>query len=177
MRMDELTPLSRAKLQAQILRDEKYAVISAAVPIAFVTLLAVGFTAVTIKFCAFSPLLLWGFLVFAALPFWIGDAVLIYRAGKTFKRYRRDLGRDFLVIETDTVTELTEESELHRTGNAAYYDKAYVVYLAGHGRCVIGSTLWHILKEGDDVYVAVLDRPRPVVYRVYSKETHRLTEP
>ena len=176
MRIDELTPLSRAKLQAQILRDEKYAVISAAVPIAFVTLLAVGFTAATIKFCAFSPLLLWGFLVFAALPFWVGDAVLIYRAGKTFKRYRRDLGRDFLVIETDTVTELAEESELHRSGNAAYYDKAYVVYLAGHGRCVIGSTLWNILKEGDEVYVAVIMSPTPRVWRVYSAKTHRIVD-
>ena len=177
MRIDELTPLSRAKLQAQILRDEKYAVISAAVPIAFVTLLAVGFTAATIKFCAFSPLLLWGFLVFAALPFWIGDAVLIYRAWKAFRRYRGDLGRDFLVLETDTVTELTEESELHRSGNAAYYDKAYVVYLAEHGRCVIGSTLWNILREGDEVYVAVTLREKRGVHGVYSAKTHRIVDP
>ena len=68
MRMDELTPLSRARLQQRILKEEKFAVISAAVPILFVTLLAVGFTAATIQFCAFSPLLLWGFLVLAALP-------------------------------------------------------------------------------------------------------------
>ena len=68
MRMDELTPLSRARLQQRILKEEKFAVISAAVPILFVTLLAVGFTAVVIHFCAFSPLLLWGFPVPAALP-------------------------------------------------------------------------------------------------------------
>ena len=71
MRMDELTPLSRAKLQQRILKEEKFAVISAAVPILFVTLLAVGFTAAVIHFCAFSPLLLWGFLVLAAFPFWV----------------------------------------------------------------------------------------------------------
>lgn len=45
--MDELTPLSRAKLQQRILKEEKFAVISAAVPILFVTLLAVGFTGCT----------------------------------------------------------------------------------------------------------------------------------
>lgn len=106
MRADERTPLSRAKLQAQILKDEKYAVISAVVPIAFVTLLAVGFTAAVIHFCAFSPLLLGILLLIGAVPFWVGDAVLLYRAGKAFKRYRRDLGRDFLTIETDTVTGL-----------------------------------------------------------------------
>jgi hypothetical protein len=177
MRMDERMPLSRAKLQEQILRDEKYAVVSAVVPILFVTLLAVGFTTATVTFCAVSPLLLWVFLIIGALPFWFGDAILLYRAWKAFRRYREDIGRDFVTIGTDTVSELTEESELHRSGNTAYQDKAYVVYLAGHGRCVIGSTLWHILKEGDDVYVAVLNRPRPVVYRVYSKETHRLIQP
>ena len=177
MRMDELTPLSRARLQQRILKEEKFAVISAAVPILFVTLLAVGFTAAVIHFCAFSPLLLWGFLVLAALPFWVGDAVLIYRAWKAFRRYRGDLGRDFLVLETDTVTELTEESELHRSGNAAYYDKAYVVYLAEHGRCVIGSTLWNILREGDEVYVAVTLREKRGVHGVYSAKTHRIVDP
>lgn len=176
MQMDELTPLSRAKLQQRILEEEKYAVISSVVPILFVTLLAAGFTAAIVKFCAFSPLLLCGFLVIAALPFWVGDAILIYRALKALKRYRADLGRDFLAIEKDTVTELTEESELHRSGNAAYYDKAYVVYLAGHGRCVIGSTLWNILREGDEVYVAVVHREKPGVYRVYSPLTHRIVE-
>jgi hypothetical protein len=174
--IDERTPLSRAKLQAQILRDEKYAVISAIVPILFVTLLAVGFTAAVIHFCAFSPLLLGILLLIGAVPFWVGDAVLLYRAGKALKRYRRDLGRDFLTIETDTVEELAEESELHRTGNAAYQDKAYVVYLAGRGRCVIGSTLWSILKEGDEVYVAVISCPTPRVWRVYSAKTHRITD-
>jgi hypothetical protein len=177
MRTDELTPLSRARLQQRILEEEKYAVISSVFPILFVTLLAVGFTAATIRFCAFSPLLLWGFLVFAALPFWVGDAVLIFRAWKAIRRYRGDLGRDFLVLETDTVTELTEESELHRSGNAAYYDKAYVVYLAEHGRCVIGSTLWNILREGDEVYVAVTLREKRGVYGVYAAKTHRIVDP
>lgn len=176
MQLDERTLLSRAKLQAQILKDEKYAVISAVVPITFVTLLAVGFTAAVIHFCAFSPLLLWSFLLIGAVPFWVGDTVLLYRAGKAFKRYRRDLGRDFVTIETDTVSELTEESELHTNGRAAYPDKAYVVYLAGRGRCVIDSTLWSILREGDEVYVAVIICPAPRVWRVYSAKTHRIAD-
>lgn len=172
----ERTPLSKAKLQQKIIEGEKYAFISSIVPVLFVTLLAVGFTAATVKFCAFSPLLLWVFLVIAALPFWIGDAVLIYRAWKALKRYREDLGRDFVVIEADTVRELTEESELHRSGRMAYQDKAYVVYLEKHGRCVIGSTLWGILQAGDEVYVAVTMRAGARVYGVYSTRTHRIAD-
>lgn len=176
MMPDERTPLSSAKLRAQILRDEKYAVISAIVPILFVTLLAAGFTAAVIHFCSVSPLLLGVFLTIGTVPFWVGDAVLLYRAAKTFKRYRGDLGRDLVTIEVDTVSELTEESELHRTGNAAYQDRAYVVYLAGRGRCVIDSTLWNILKEGDEVYVAVVTRTAPRVWRVYAAKTHRIAD-
>jgi hypothetical protein len=77
-------------------------------------------------------------------------------------------------IVTDRVCDLTEESELHRSGNAAYYDKAYVVYLAERWRCVIGSTLWNILREGDEVYVAIVHDHTPYVYRIYSVKTHRL---
>ena len=176
MRQDERTPLSRAKLQQQIVEGEKYAFISSIVPVLFVTLLAVGFTAATINICAGSPLLLWVFLMIAALPFWIGDAVLIYRAWKAVKRYREDLGRDFLVIETDTVRELIEESELHQSVRMAYQDKAYVVYLEKYGRCVIGSTLWNILKVGDEVYVAVTMRARAGVCGVYSARTHRIVD-
>lgn len=176
MRDDERTPLSRAKLQKEMLDGEKYAFISSIIPVLFVTLLAVGFTAATIKICATHPLLLWVFLIIAALPFWIGDAVLIYRAWKAIKRYREDLGRDLVVIETDTVRELTEESELHQSVRMAYQDKAYVVYLEKHGRCVIGSTLWNILKVGDEVYVAVTLRAKAGVYGVYSARTHRIVE-
>ncbi len=176
MRDDERTPLSRAKLQQQIVEGEKYAFISSIVPMLFVTLLAVGFTAATIKICAGSPLLLWVFLIIAAFPFWIGDAVLIYRAWKAVKRYREDLNRDFVVIETDTVRELTEESELHQSVRMAYQDKAYVIYLEKHGRCVIDSTLWNILKVGDEVYVAVTRRAKAGVYGVYSARTHRIVD-
>lgn len=176
MRDGERTPLSREKLQQQILKGEKYAFISSIIPVLFVTLLAVGFTAGIVTFCAFSPLLLWGFLLIAALPFWIGDAILIYRAWKAVKRYRKDLGRDFVGIETDTVRELTEESELHQSGRMAYRDKAYVVYLEKHGRCVIGSTLWNILQVGDEVYVAVTMRDGTGVYGVYSARTHRIVD-
>ena len=176
MRDDERTPLSRAKLQQEIVNGEKYAFISSIIPVLFVTLLAVGFTAATVKICAAHPLLLWVFLIIAALPFWIGDAVLIYRAWKAIKRYREDLGRDLVVIETDTVRELTEESELHQSVRMAYQDKAYVVYLEKHGRCVIGSTLWNILKVGDEVYVAVTRRAGAGVYGVYSAQTHRIVD-
>ena len=176
MRDDERTPLSRAKLQKEMLDGEKYAFISSIIPVLFVTLLAVGFTAATVKICATHPLLLWVFLIIAALPFWIGDAVLIYRAWKAIKRYREDLGRDLVVIETDTVRELTEESELHQSVRMAYQDKAYVVYLEKHGRCVIGSTLWNILKVGDEVYVAVTMRAGTGVYGVYSSRTHRIVD-
>ena len=176
MRDDERTPLSRAKLQQQIVDGEKYAFISSIIPVLFVTLLALGFTAATVKICATHPLLLWVFLIIAALPFWIGDAVLIYRAWKAIKRYREDLGRDLVVIETDTVRELTEETELHHSGRIAYPDRAYVVYLEKHGRCVIGSTLWNILKVGDEVYVAVTLRTKAGVYGVYSARTHRIVE-
>ena len=176
MRDDERTPLSRAKLQQEIVEGEKYACISSIIPVLFVTLLAVGFTAVIANLRSVATSLFWVFLVIGALPFWVGDAVLIYRAWKALKRYRKDLGRDFVVIETDTVKELTEESELHQSGRMAYRDKAYVVYLEKHGRCVIGSTLWNILKVGDEVYVVVTKHAGTGVYGVYSARTHRIVD-
>ena len=176
MRQDERTPLSRAKLQQQIVEGAKFTAITEFIPLLFVTLLAVGITAWAGSFFAAAPPFFRVVLVLCILPFWVGDAVLIYRAWKAFKRYRGNLDRDFVVIETDTVSELTEESELHRSGNMAYQDRAYVVYLETHGRVVIDRTLWNILKEGDEVYVAVNMRAKRKVYGVYSTLTHRIVE-
>ncbi|MBQ9152102.1 MAG: hypothetical protein IJX72_07610 [Clostridia bacterium] len=176
MRQDEQTPLSRAKLQQQIVEEKKVTAITAFIPLLFVTLLAIGFTAAVCKLYAVALPLFWIFLVIGALPFWVGVAILLYRAWKAVKRYREDSRRDFLEIETDSVSDLTEETELHHSGRMAYQDRAYVVYLEKHGRCVIDRTLWHILKEGDKVYVAVTLREKPQVYRVYSTVTHRIME-
>ena len=176
MRQDERTPLSRAKLQQQIIKENKFEFILPMIPMLFVTLLTVGITAWAGSFLAAASSFFRVVLVLCVLPFWVGDAVLIYRAWKAFRRYRGDLGRDFVVIETDTVNDLTEESELHRSGNMAYQDRAYVVYLEKHGRVVIDRTLWNILKMGDEVYVAVTMRAKKRVYRVYSTLTHRITE-
>lgn len=176
MRDNERTPLSREKLQQQIVEEGKYAFISSLIPLTFVTLLAIGITIAVCHLYSAALVFFWIFLVIGALPFWVGDAILIYRTWKAVKRYRGDLGRDFVVIETDTVTELTEETELHHSGRMAYQDRAYVVYLEKHGRVVIGSTLWNILKESDQVYVAVTQRLKTEVYRVYSTRTHKITE-
>lgn len=176
MRDDEKTSLSRAQLQQQIAEGEKYAFISSLIPTMFVTLLAIGFTVAVCKLYAVALPLFWIFLVIGALPLWVGDAILIYRAWKAFKRYRGDIHQDFLRIETDRVSDLTEETELHHSGRMAYQDRAYVVYLEKHGRVVIDRTLWHILNKGDEVYVAVIQRSKPEVYRVYSTRTHKITE-
>jgi hypothetical protein len=64
--------------------------------------------------------------------------------------------------------------ELHRGGRYAYNDNACILYLESYGRNVINSTLWNILKEGDEVYVAIVLTDIPRVYRVYSTKTHRL---
>jgi hypothetical protein len=177
VRQDERTPLSAAKLRQRLLEEHRYNAINSFVPLSFVTLLAIVFTAIICKFCAVSLLLFWGLLAIGALPFWIGASILAYRAWKAIRSYRGLLHRDFLRIDTDTVSELAEESELHYSGRAAYQDKAYVVYLEKHGRYVIGSTLWNILKEGDEVYVAVTIGVKTEVYRVYSARTHRIVHP
>ncbi len=176
MRNDERNPLSRAKLQQQIVAEKKYEAISSIIPMLFVTLLAVGITAWASIFLPAASPFLRVVLMLCTLPFWVGAAILLYRAWKAIRRYRERGRQDFLEIETDTVSDLTEESELHHSGRMAYQDRAYVVYLEKHGRCVIGSTLWNILKVGDEVYVAVIRSPQPTVYRVYSVLTHTLME-
>ena len=176
MRPNERTPLSAVKLKKQILEESKYKAINSLVPLAFVTLLAIIFTAIICKFCAVALPLFLGLLAIGALPFWIGASVLAYRTWKAVRSYRSLLRRDFLRIETDTVHELTEESELHHVGRAAYQDKACVVYLEKNGRVVIGTSLWSILQEGDRVYVVLIHRQKSEVYRVYSSKTHRIAE-
>ena len=173
MREDERQPLSKAALQKQIREEAKFSAGSSLIPLSAVTLLAILLT-VIVSHITEAPPFFWGFLVIGVLPVW---AVVVYLGTctvKAFRLYRRACGEDIVEIVTDRVCDLTEESELHRSGNAAYYDKAYVVYLAEHGRCVIGSTLWNILKEGEEVYVAIVHDHTPYVYRIYSVKTHRL---
>ena len=176
MKQDERAPLSLSKLKQKITDESKAAAVNALVPLLFVTLLAVGVTACVAHFLSAVPPLLRVVLVCFALPFWLGAAILGYRMGKAMKQYRKDTRQDSLRIVVDTVRDLTEEAELHHIGRMAYPDKAYVVYLENHGRCVIDSTLWNILKEGDEVYVAVAQRETSAVYRIYSTLTHRLID-
>lgn len=173
MRQDERTPLSRAKLQQQIVEEKKVTAITAFIPLLFVTLLAVGITAWAGSFFAAATPFFRVVLALCALPFWVGAAILLRRALIAVQRYRSDLREDLLRIETDTVNTLTEEFP---SFNSRSQSKLYVVYLTKHGRCVIDRTLWHILKEGDKVYVAVTLREKPQVYRVYSTVTHRIME-
>jgi hypothetical protein len=173
MREDERQPLSKAVLQKQIREEAKFSAGSSLIPLLFVTLLAILFT-VIVSHITEAPPFFWGFLVMGVIPLWAAVAVLAHGTVKAFMLYRRRDRDDLVEIVTDRVCDLTEESELHRSCNAAYQDRAYVVYLAGRGRCVIDSTLWNILKEGDEVYVAIVHDHTPYVYRVYSAKTHRL---
>jgi hypothetical protein len=112
--------------------------------------------------------------VIGVLPVWAAVVYLGACTVKAFRLYRRACGEGIVEIVTDRVCDLTEESELRRGGRHSYYDNACVVYLESYGRHVINSTLWNILKEGDEVYVAIVHDHTPYVYRVYSTKTHRL---
>lgn len=176
MREDERQPLSKAVLQKQIREEAKLSAGSSLIPLLFVTLLAILFT-VIVSHITEAPPFFWGFLVIGVLPVWAAVVYLGTCTVKAFRLYRRACGEGIVEIVTDRVCDLTEESELRRGARHSYYDKAYVVYLAEHGRCVIGSTLWNILREGDEVYVAVTLREKRGVQGVYSAKTHRMVDP
>ena len=173
MRPEERTPLSGAKLQKRIAEGAKAAVVIDLIPSVFVTLMAVGFTAIISRFYSDAPPVFRVVLVICAMPLWIGVAILLRRLWIAIKNYRSCLTEDAVRIETDTVKVLTEEFP---SANSHSKSKMYVVYLTGRGRCVIDSSLWCILHEGDEVYVAVVDGPQPRVYGVYSTLTHRITK-
>lgn len=176
MREDERQPLSKAALQKQIRKEAKFSAGFSVIPLLFAALPAILFT-VIVSHITEAPPFFWGFLVMGVIPLWAAVAVLAHGTVKAFMLYRRRDRDDLVEIVTDRVCDLTEESELHRSCNAAYQDRAYVVYLAGRGRCVIDSTLWNILKEGDGVYVAVTLREKRGVHGVYSAKTHRIVDP
>ena len=175
MREDERRPLSKAVLQKQMRDEARYSAMFSVIPVLFVTLLALLFTVMVSKLYA-APPFFWGFLVIGVIPCWVAVAILVYRAVKSVRLYRQASQEDLLEIVTDKVVNLTEEMELHRGGRYAYYDNACIVYLEAYGRHVIGSTLWSILHEGDEVYVAVMNREKPGVYGIYSTKTHRLVD-
>lgn len=173
MREDERQPLSKAALQKQIREEAKFSAGSSLIPLLFVTLLAILFT-VIVSHITEAPPFFWGFLVIGVLPVWAAVVYLGTCTVKAFRLYRRACGEGIVEIVTDRVCDLTEESELRRGARHSYYDNACVVYLEGHGRFVINTTLWNVLREGDEVYVAIVLTDIPRVYRVYSTKTHRL---
>ena len=174
MRPEERTPLSGAKLQKRIAERAKAAVVNDLIPLVFVALTAAGFTAIISRFYSDAPPVFRVVLVICAIPLWIGVAILLRRLWVAVKKYRACLPKDAVRIETDTVRHLTEEFP---SANSHSQSKMYVVYLMNRGRCVIDSSLWCILHEGDEVYVAVVDGPQPRVYGVYSVLTHRISDP
>ena len=171
MRPEERTPLSGARLHKRLMAETRAAVVNALVPLLFVTLLAAGFTAIIAQFYSAAPPVFRVLLVICALPLWIGAAILLHRLLAAIKNYRTSLPEGIIRIETDTVSNLTEEFP---SINSRSQSKLYVVYLTNRGRCVIDSALWCILHEGDEVYVAVVHAPDPRVYGVYSTLTHRI---
>ena len=173
MREDERQPLSKSALQKNLREEAKFSAGSSLIPILVVTLVAVMFT-VIVSHITEAPPFFWGFLVLGVIPVWAVDVYLGTCTVKLFRFYRRACGDGIVEIVTDRVCDLTEESELHRGGRYAYYDNACILYLESYGRHVINSTLWHILKEGDEVYVAIVHDHTPYVYRIYSAKTHRL---
>ena len=173
MRPDERIPLSGSKLQKQIAAGAKAAVVNACIPPIFVALLATGLTAIIAQFFHAAPPLLRVFLAICATPLWIGAAILLRRLLSAVKYYRATHAEDAIRIETDTVSDLTEEFP---SVNSHSQSKLYVVYLTNRGRCVIDSALWCILHEGDEVYVAVADGITPRVFGVYSTLTHRIAK-
>ena len=173
MRPEERTPLSGSRLHKSLMAETRAAVVNALVPLLFVTLLAAGFTAIIAQFYSTAPPVFRVLLVICALPLWIGAAILLHRLLAALKRYRASLPEGIIRIETDTVSNLTEEFP---SINSRSQSKLYVVYLTNRGRCVIDSALWCILHEGDEVYVAVADGITPRVFGVYSTLTHRIAK-
>ena len=172
MREDERQPLSKADLQRKLREEAKFAARYSLIPLIFVTLLAVVFT-VIVSGLASAPPFFWGFLVLCVLPVWFAVAYLGWGTVKFFRLCRRSHEEGIVEIVTDRVVDLTEEMELHRSGRYAYYDNACILYLESYGRHVIDTTLWSILHEGDEVYVALVNYGTPRVYRIYSLKTHR----
>jgi hypothetical protein len=173
MRPEERTPLSGSGLHKRLMAETRAAVVNALVPLLFVTLLAAGFTAIIAQFYSAAPPVFRVLLVICALPLWIGAAILLHRLLAAMKLYRASLPDGIIRIETDTVSNLTEEFP---SVNSRSQSKLYVVYLTNRGRCVINSALWCILHEGDEVYVAVTDDTKPRVFGVYSTLTHRIAK-
>jgi hypothetical protein len=173
MREDERQLLSKAALQKQIREEAKFSAGSSLIPLSAVTLLAILLT-VIVSHITEAPPFFWGFLVIGVLPVWAAVVYLGACTVKAFRLYRRACGEGIVEIVTDRVCALTEEMELHRGGRYAYNDNACILYLESYGRHVINSTLWNILKEGEEVYVAIVHDHTPYVYRIYSVKTHRL---
>ena len=173
MREDERHPLSKADLQRKLREETKFAARYSLIPLFFVTLLAVLFTVIVFNFTP-APPFFWGFLVLCVLPVWFAVAYLGWGTVKSFRLCRRAHEEGIVEIVTDRVVDLTEEMELRRGGRYAYYDNACILYLESYGRHVIDTTLWSILHEGDEVYVALVNYGTPRVYRIYSLKTHRL---
>lgn len=175
MRENERQPLSKTALQQKLREEAKFSAGFSLIPLLFVSLLAVLFTVMDASLTA-APLFFWSFLVLGVLPLWFAVAYLGRGTVKAFRLYRRACEEGMVEIVTDKVVDLTEEQELHRGGQYAYYDNACILYLERYGRHVIDTTLWNILREGDEVYVAVIRRDSPQVYRIYSVKTHRLVD-
>ena len=173
MREDERQPLSKTDLQRKLKEEAIFSARLSLIPLSFVTLLAVVFT-IIVSGLASAPPFFWGFLVLGVLPVWFAVAYLGRGTLKSFRLYRRACEEGIVEIITDKVVDLTEEQELHNNGRCAYYDNACILYLESYGRHVIDSTLWSILHEGDEVYVALVNYGTPRVYRIYSVKTHRL---
>ena len=173
MREDERQPLSKADLQRKLREEAKFAARYSLLPLIFVTLLAVVFSVIVVNLIP-APPFFWGFLVLGVLPVWLAVAYLGWGTVKSFRLCRRAHEEGIVEIVTDRVVDLTEEMELRRGGRYAYYDNACILYLESYGRHVIDTTLWSILHEGDEVYVALVNYGTPRVYRIYSLKTHRL---
>ena len=173
MREDERHPLSKADLQRKLREEARFAARYSLLPLIFVTLLAVVFSVIVVNLIT-APPFFWGFLVLGVLPVWLAAAYLGWGTVKSFRLCRRAHEEGIVEIVTDRVVDLTEEMELRRGGRYAYYDNACILYLESYGRHVIDTTLWSILHEGDEVYVALVNYGTPRVYRIYSLKTHRL---
>ena len=173
MREDERQPLSKADLQRKLREEARFAARYSLLPLIFVTLLAVVFSVIVVNLIP-APPFFWGFLVLGVLPVWLAVAYLGWGTVKSFRLCRRAHEEGIVEIVTDRVVDLTEEMELRRGGRYAYYDNACILYLESYGRHVIDTTLWSILHEGDEVYVALVNYGTPRVYRIYSLKTHRL---
>lgn len=173
MREDERQPLSKADLQRKLREEARFAARYSLLPLFFVTLLAVVFSVIVVNLIP-APPFFWGFLVLGVLPVWLAVAYLGWGTVKSFRLCRRAHEEGIVEIVTDRVVDLTEEMELRRGGRYAYYDNACILYLESYGRHVIDTTLWSILHEGDEVYVALVNYGTPRVYRIYSLKTHRL---